>query len=152
MRRSAPCERVSRLPIRTPDDFSPLNDAPRGADPADGVMTRRWVRRVVCAGLFALVGVWFALTSQSALAIQLGNFTLNHYSRVELAGDSVRVRYVLDLAEIPSVQETRAADTNADGVVSPAEWDAYKQRKIAEISRQLELTIDNQIVQLQPTD
>jgi ABC-type nickel/cobalt efflux system permease component RcnA len=59
---------------------------------------------------------------------------------------------VLDLAEIPSVQETRAADADADGSVSPAEWDAYKQRKAAEILRQLELSVDNQSVPLELMD
>ena len=35
----------------------------------------------------------------------LGNFTVNHYAGVELAGSRVYVRFVLDLAEIPTFQE-----------------------------------------------
>ena len=93
-----------------------------------------------------------AVLTRSASAHPLGNFTINHYSRIELAGDALRVRYVLDLAEVPSVQETRAADTDGDGSVSPAEWDAYKQRKVSEIMQQLDLSIDGQKVELEPTD
>ncbi len=41
----------------------------------------------------------------AADAHPLGNFTVNRFAAVELAGDRVYVRYVLDLAEIPTYQE-----------------------------------------------
>ena len=41
----------------------------------------------------------------SALAHPLGNFTVNRFAAVEASGDSLYVRYVLDLAEIPAFQE-----------------------------------------------
>lgn len=40
-----------------------------------------------------------------AAAHPLGNFTVNRYSGIELAGSRVYVHYVLDLAEIPTFQE-----------------------------------------------
>jgi nickel/cobalt transporter (NicO) family protein len=39
-----------------------------------------------------------------ASAHPLGNFTVNHYAGLEVAGDTVYVRYALDLAEIPTYQ------------------------------------------------
>jgi nickel/cobalt transporter (NicO) family protein len=59
------------------------------------------VRRllVVLAGLAALVA------PAAANAHPLGNFTINRFAAVELAGDRVYVRYALDLAEIPTFQE-----------------------------------------------
>ena len=42
-----------------------------------------------------------------ATAHPLGNFTVNRFSRVEVAGARVYVRYVLDLAEIPTFQAGR---------------------------------------------
>jgi nickel/cobalt transporter (NicO) family protein len=45
------------------------------------------------------------LAPAAANAHPLGNFTINHFAAVELAGDRVYVRYALDLAEIPSFQE-----------------------------------------------
>jgi nickel/cobalt exporter len=39
-----------------------------------------------------------------ASAHPLGNFTINRFSRVEVSGPRVYVRYVLDLAEIPTFQ------------------------------------------------
>jgi ABC-type nickel/cobalt efflux system permease component RcnA len=100
----------------------------------------------------AMCLLFAALVVDRAQAHPLGNFTVNHYSRIELAGDVVRVHYVLDYAEIPSVQEARAADTDGDGKISATEWEAYKDRKVAEVQRYLDLTVDGQTVQLQPSE
>jgi nickel/cobalt transporter (NicO) family protein len=53
---------------------------------------------ILCAVLAAL------LAPATAAAHPLGNFTINRFSRVEVAGPRVYVRYVLDLAEIPTFQ------------------------------------------------
>ena len=39
-----------------------------------------------------------------ASAHPLGNFTINHYAGVEVAGSDIYVRYALDVAEIPTYQ------------------------------------------------
>jgi ABC-type nickel/cobalt efflux system permease component RcnA len=44
------------------------------------------------------------LAPAAASAHPLGNFTINHFARVEVAGHRLYVRYVLDLAEIPTYQ------------------------------------------------
>jgi nickel/cobalt transporter (NicO) family protein len=99
--------------------------------------------------LAACVLALLPATSSTVSAHPLGNFTVNRYSRVEVQSDGIAVRYVLDLAEIPSVQETQIADLNHDGVVSTDEWDAYKTRRIEEIRTNLALTVDGQPLQLQ---
>ena len=48
-----------------------------------------------------------------ASAHPLGNFTVNHFAAVDLAGNTVYVRYALDLAEIPTFQ--RAAEVRRPG-------------------------------------
>jgi ABC-type nickel/cobalt efflux system permease component RcnA len=58
------------------------------------------VRRLLV--LLALAALAFPATS---LGHPLGNFTVNRYSAIELSGESVYVRYVLDLAEIPTFQD-----------------------------------------------
>ena len=40
----------------------------------------------------------------AASAHPLGNFTINHYAGIEVAGSDVYVRYALDVAEIPTYQ------------------------------------------------
>ena len=44
------------------------------------------------------------LAPAAASAHPLGNFTVNRFARVEIAGHTLYVRYVLDLAEIPTYQ------------------------------------------------
>ena len=57
---------------------------------------------VLLLGLLAAVAV-----PAAASAHPLGNFTINHFSRVEVSGPRLYVRYVLDLAEIPTFQAGR---------------------------------------------
>jgi ABC-type nickel/cobalt efflux system permease component RcnA len=58
------------------------------------------MRRLVL--LIALAAALIA--PAAATAHPLGNFTINRFSRVEVSGHRVYVRYVLDLAEIPTFQ------------------------------------------------
>jgi nickel/cobalt exporter len=70
------------------------------------------MRRLVIAWAVALVVLPFI--SFAASAHPLGNFTVNHLSRITVERDAIRVRYVLDLAEIPTLQETQAGQL--DGI------------------------------------
>ena len=55
--------------------------------------------------LVVLLAVGAALIGPAAASAHpLGNFTINRFSRVEVSGPRVYVRYVLDLAEIPTFQ------------------------------------------------
>jgi nickel/cobalt transporter (NicO) family protein len=55
--------------------------------------------------LVLLAAAVAALVAPAAAAAHpLGNFTINRFSRVEVAGPRIYVRYVLDLAEIPTFQ------------------------------------------------
>jgi ABC-type nickel/cobalt efflux system permease component RcnA len=99
-----------------------------------------------------LVMLLFGVAPRPAAAHPLGNFTVNHYSRVTVRGDAIQIRYVLDLAEIPSVQEMRSADVDGKGTVTAAEWEAYKQRKVEEIGRQIEMSVDGHPLELRPTE
>jgi ABC-type nickel/cobalt efflux system permease component RcnA len=69
----------------------------------------------------------------TADAHPLGNFTVNHYAGIELAGDGVFVRYVLDLAEIPTFQS--GDEVRAGGYAES-------------VARRLELRVDGSRVPL----
>ncbi len=83
----------------------------------------------------AIVAAVFGLLAVPAVASAhpLGNFTINHYAGVEVAGSDVYVRYALDVAEIPTYQlgsEIRSA--------------GYPAR----LARNLHLTLDGRRVRL----
>jgi hypothetical protein len=84
----------------------------------------------------------------SAAAHPLGNFTINRYSRLELYSDVIRIRYVLDMAEIPTFQEKDGIDTNSDGQLSDPERQSYSEKKAEEIARGLRLAIDGTAAQV----
>ena len=89
--------------------------------------------------LFALAAL--ALPA-GALAHPLGNFTINHYSRVQPSGDRIYVLYVLDMAEIPTFQDRQS-------MRSPEEYAATTARMIA---RRLELSVDGERQPLTPVE
>jgi len=72
-----------------------------------------------------------------ASAHPLGNFTVNHYSGIVLAGARFRVHYVLDMAEIPAFQEKQT-------ITDP---EAYAGRVAADIGRNLDVQVDGARVQ-----
>jgi nickel/cobalt exporter len=72
----------------------------------------------------------------TASAHPLGNFTVNRFSRIEVAGPRLYVDYVLDLAEIPTFQAGR--------IDAPD----YARR----IARGAQLTVDGRRVQFVPVE
>jgi nickel/cobalt transporter (NicO) family protein len=64
---------------------------------------RRSKLKLVAAS-YLLVTVCYLLVPPVASAHPLGNFTINRFARVEVAGDRLYVRYVVDMAEIPTLQ------------------------------------------------
>ena len=61
------------------------------------------MRRVLLLAVLGLV----MLPAAHASAHPLGNFTVNSFVRVEVAGDRLYVRYAVDMAEIPTLQGVR---------------------------------------------
>ena len=103
----------------------------------------------LAASLLALAVVVFARPSTAA-AHPLGNFTVNRYSRIELYSNAIRIRYVLDMAEIPTFQEMERIDADGDGEVSDAERDAYATGKAGELLDGLRLTVNGSRAELRP--
>jgi hypothetical protein len=67
------------------------------------------------------------------VAHPLGNFTVNHFAAVDLAGRRIYVRYALDLAEVPTFQE--GGEVKRPGYA-------------ARLAAKLELTVDGRRVPL----
>ena len=76
------------------------------------------------------------------MASLLGNFTINQFSGVHVADDTLAVRYTVVFGQLPALRELHVADTNGDGVTSQAERDAYVERLGPSFANQLKLTVD----------
>ena len=79
-----------------------------------------------------------------ATAHPLGNFTINHYTRLAMGSDRVRLRYVVDYAEVAAFQELQTADSDSDGNFSEAEKSAWLARVIPQWLNGLHLTANGQ--------
>jgi len=91
------------------------------------------MRRAVLLAVLVL-----AVVPAAASAHPLGNFSINHLTRVSVSADRVDVRYILDQAEIPTFQERGLSDAEV------------LARKQAEVRRRLVLTVDGRSVPLVP--
>jgi ABC-type nickel/cobalt efflux system permease component RcnA len=90
------------------------------------------------AGLAVIVGV-LAGPAAPASAHPLGNFSVNQYEGLTLRPDRVEVAAVVDVAEIPTMQERSTVDTNRDGMADDAERAVYAAATCAELGKAFEV-------------
>lgn len=124
------------------------------------VVMRRLSRRPLLAFVvFVALVLVSGATSPVAAAHPLGNFSVNRYCRIEAAGQNLRLRYVLDMAEIPTFQELPRLDGDGDKVVSADEIARYADTLGARLARglllsadgrRLPLTVDEHSAELRP--
>lgn len=87
----------------------------------------------------------------ATLAHPLGNFTVNHFVRLDVGFERIGLRYVVDMAEIPAFQELRAADVDGDGSTSGAELEAYLEQMAGKYVDGLSLSVDGTRIPLKLT-
>jgi nickel/cobalt exporter len=87
---------------------------------------------------FLTVAAALLVAAPAAGAHPLGNFSVNHLSTVRISDGEVRVRYVLDQAEIPTVQERGLSKAD------------LLERKRGEVEKGLALFVDGRRVRLEP--
>ena len=80
-----------------------------------------------------------------SFAHPMGNFSVNHYSKITLDSGGIQVRYFIDLAEIPTYQEMQQYNITAE--TSPA-LTKYLEQRGTELKDGLQLTVDGQSVPL----
>jgi len=99
-------------------------------------MRQRCVGRLLgCAGAV----IWATATG---LAHPLGNFSIDHYSRLHVTREDVALRYVIDMAEIPTLQELLDADADRDQRISDAERQVYLDRVARALVSRLTATVN----------
>jgi ABC-type nickel/cobalt efflux system permease component RcnA len=83
------------------------------------------LRRLLSAliSVAAVIGLFVDVSAHP-----LGNFTINHFTRIESGAAGVRIRYIIDLAEVPAFQESQKADLDNDGNLTEAELNAWLDR------------------------
>ena len=118
----------------TPRNWNNRNRAPQTTP--KNLFAERWVTLSAMCLAILLFG------SSRAIAHPLGNFTINHFTRIEIGTDRVKLHSVIDMAEIPTFQELQKIDSDGDGKVSTAELDDYVASAADHWADGMLLTID----------
>ena len=100
------------------------------------------MRRLLIAVVLALVAV------PVAGAHPLGNFTVNQYARIQVEKSGVQVHFVLDQAEIPTLQMIQQRDADGSGTIDGSEVAAARDALVRDIAGAVSLTVDGRPVRL----
>ena len=72
----------------------------------------------------------------------MGNFSVNHYSRIEVLTDRISIRYIIDFAEIPAFQEMQQAGITAQD--SEQAHTRFAAQRGGQLAGGLSLVVDGQ--------
>jgi nickel/cobalt transporter (NicO) family protein len=108
----------------------------------------RWGWMLSCFAFAAFA----SLIPREAQAHPLGNFTINHYSSLQFTEENARITYVLDFAEIPTLQQKARLDTDGDGKLSEEEANAYLEAEMPSLVKGLRLRAGDEILPLEVRD
>ncbi|MCI0370894.1 MAG: hypothetical protein L0214_05830 [candidate division NC10 bacterium] len=93
-----------------------------------------------------LAAAFLLAVARPALAHPLGNFSINHYAGIEVGADAIAIRYVIDMAEIPTFQEIRESQVVPEGTDPSAL--RYLAAKVEELKRGLVLQVNGRPAEL----
>jgi len=112
------------------------------------------MKRFTKLSLVALVLLALSLTlaPRKASAHPMGNFSINQYSALTIGQDRVEIRFVLDMAEIPTFQELGSIRPDHSTDLTADQRTAYINSKVADISRNLSLTLNGNPLVLNAED
>ncbi len=94
--------------------------------------------------LFALLLLTLA-PLRVCFAHPMGNFSVNHYSKITLEKDGIRLEYFIDLAEIPTYQELQHYDVTPGDAATTSSFVAMRGE---ELERGLSLRVDGAVLPL----
>ena len=106
------------------------------------MMPARSISQYVVALVLSVVG--------TAAAHPLGNFTINHFVRLQVGTERIGVHYVVDMAEIPTFQELQAMGTRGEDPPSEASLREYAATAVAGYAAGIVLTVNGTQIPIHP--
>jgi ABC-type nickel/cobalt efflux system permease component RcnA len=98
--------------------------------------------------LLALLMISWLANPLASDAHPMGNFSISHYAAIHVAPGFIEVRYIIDMAEIPTYQEIQ--NTGIAANESDPHLAAYLAEKANSLTGGLNLQINGQSLRLQP--
>ena len=97
-------------------------------------------RRLRGLGLVSLLVGGALLSPRLAVAHPMGNFSISHYAGITLSANEIELRYLIDMAEIPTFQVFQ--DSGMAPEAGHASVDAYVSRTAESFKEGLHLNLD----------
>jgi ABC-type nickel/cobalt efflux system permease component RcnA len=89
------------------------------------------------------------LSSVTSFAHPMGNFSVNHYSKIKIGQRSIEIRYLIDMAEIPTFQEIRQSNFSTKADDPSTSRYLYRQEQL--LKEGISLESDGQAIKLDTT-
>ena len=99
-------------------------------------------RRLFGVLLASLLVASVLLTPCSGLAHPMGNFSISHYAGLTLEATEIELHYLIDMAEIPTLQELQ--DSGLTPEAAPSIRDGYLARKAESLKDNLYLEVNGE--------
>ena len=96
----------------------------------------------------ALLAIAAFANPLSSYAHPMGNFSISHYTGIRIESTYIELRYIIDMAEIPTYQEIQ--DTGIVPKEGSPGLDAYLARKAELLARGLALEVNGRLLPLRP--
>ncbi len=98
------------------------------------ITSKLWILALFCAGL--------CVAPRHVSAHPMGNFSINHYARFEAGPSLLKLRYIVDFAEIPTSERMPELDKDGNGQVSDSEKSAFLSDEAKRLAKGLSLSVD----------
>lgn len=95
-----------------------------------------------------LITAWVWFLSRSAFAHPMGNFSISHYAGITIERNRLEVRYLIDMAEIPTFQEMQ--QSGITGRTDDPRLTSYLETKAIEFGQGLRVSINGQMLPVRP--
>lgn len=101
-------------------------------------------------GRALLIVAWLIFACGNlAQAHPLGNFSVNQFNRIEVDRGEIRLRAIVDMAEIPAFQTAQTADTDKNGALSDQELKTFVDALTPKYVENLRLLVDGALLEIQ---
>ena len=98
-------------------------------------------------GIFLLLLALILSSTAISFAHPMGNFSINHYAKIKIDRGSIEIRYLIDMAEIPTFQEIRQFDITPTAEDPSASRYVKKEEQV--LKEGIALQSDGQVVRLE---
>lgn len=110
-------------------------------DSTRSTMLKNWIMR------FSFCG-WMGIFPFCVAAHPMGNLSVDQQTMIQITPSEIHIHQIVDMAEIPTLQESRRIDNDKNGTLSDVELTAYAAALTPQYLKKLILTLNGNTLPL----